>query len=100
MVATEQRKFTIEQLSEVMGNKEQRLAFTVGEVAEMFGLEKRRLKALLQRKEVPLFWFGNRLMIRADVLQGILDGSVDVGTPPERHRDVDGLFSPGGDDAE
>jgi hypothetical protein len=85
-------KYTIEELNAILSVRGRRLAYSTGELAELLGMNKRRLTQLLDQKGVPTFMLGNRRMVREHTVRRILQGKLDVGKPPVRERDEGGVF--------
>lgn len=85
-------RYTKEETTRVLSTHGKRLAFSVRELAELLGVNHRRLAELLDEKGVPTFWLGNRRMVRQHIVQKILSGAIDVGRPPQRVRDEAGLI--------
>lgn len=97
MTATAQEKFgtegySTEEVNQILNGEGDRLAYSVGELAERLGANKRRLQQLLDDKGVPTFFLATRRMITAENVRKILDGTIDISRDTTRERDESGVI--------
>lgn len=81
---------------------EERLAYSIYEVARMLGVDVRAVKERIKRDGIPYFWFGKKQMLRKEVVEAILAGEAtrSIEALLDKPREEDGRWARARDEAE